>query len=365
MYAEHTAARYGLSPRPSLVRPAPATQNPALDQSRITPPRREMTQVLDRLTHGIVITDDLGRIVYANASAEDIVGLSCKHMLARSMVETLVVAGYDMGGEDSIQAPANGAGPYTIQLESNGADLRCVELRVTVLSSRRDGIDGELYELRDVSDSRQRTRQLLHEASHDPLTGLANRRALSERLGQTLQWPPQERAESALAMLDLDGFKSVNDQCGHLAGDALLCAIANILQGHIRKADMAARLGGDEFVVLLVGCGRQEAARIMQSICNEISAYSHTEAGQSYRVTASVGVVLLDSQVSDSRQALQRADKACYQAKHQGGERVCFDPRADVTTPHTEAPQAAALDSEPASAEETSPGADPRVSRVA
>ncbi len=288
------------------------------------PPGLELAPIVARLSQGIVITDADGKIVYCNASAETLLGTTGGELLARSIVDTLVTAGFDLSGDEAFQSASRLDGQFTIQLESHGIEHRALELKVALLSQSSDGINGELYELRDVSVSQQRTRQLIYEATHDPLTGLANRRALSERLSQTLHWQPEPEAESVVAILDLDGFKRVNDQSGHLAGDAVLCDVAGILQGKTRKADIVARLGGDEFVLLLVGCGETEADRILQSICDGISRYRYQHSDGDHRVSASVGAVLLDADVEEVSQALHLADEACYRAKRRGGEQVVF-----------------------------------------
>ncbi len=312
------------------TRPRSSSPRPALGGQGI-PPGLQLAQIVGRLSHGIVITDASGKIVYCNASAQTILGAGSTELLSCSIVDTLVAAGYDLSGDEAFKTASRRDGQFTIQLESQGVERRALELKVALLSQSSDGINGELYELRDVSVAQQRTRQLIYEATHDPLTGLANRRALSERLSQTLQWEPEPGAESVLAILDLDGFKRVNDSCGHLAGDAVLCDIAGILQANTRKADIVARLGGDEFVLLLVGSGRREATKILQAVCDDISEYRYQHASGEHRVTASVGGVLLDAGIEEVSQALQRADEACYRAKSDGGERVMFFRQAETS----------------------------------
>ena len=182
-------------------------------------------------------------------------------------------------------------------------DLRAVSLfaeqAATAISKAR------LYER-----SRRQAEQLAHAATHDPLTGLANRAALDDRTRRT-------GAAETLLFLDLDGFKEVNDRLGHAAGDAVLRAVAERLQGCLRAGDLAARFGGDEFAVLLAGPpdpGRagQVAARVVRVISEPFSV-----PGARVTVSASVGVAVPEPGVDQAAQ-LQQADRALYAAKAAG-----------------------------------------------
>ena len=275
--------------------------------------------MLDLLHYGVVMTDVSGRVVYINPSAEEVIGCAAEQVLGRPFVETLIGAGYELRGDQSLKMRSMLDTQFTVELESQGTHRRAVEIRVAPLSEDEDANCGELYEIRDVSESLQRTRQLIHEATHDPLTGLANRRALTERLKQIFQWEPEDGAESVLAMLDLDGFKQINDECGHLAGDEVLRDIAHLLQAYTRKADMTVRLGGDEFVLLLVDCGLHEAHHLMEIIRDAVDYYRFNLKGAEYRVTTSIGIVVLDAGITEVSHALHSADKACYEAKAAGG----------------------------------------------
>jgi diguanylate cyclase (GGDEF)-like protein len=158
--------------------------------------------------------------------------------------------------------------------------------------------------------SRQQAEQLAHAATHDALTGLANRAALDARAGTG------QTAESLL-FLDLDGFKEVNDRLGHAAGDAVLRAVAERLLGCLRAGDLAARFGGDEFAVLLAGppdpsLAGQVAARMVRSLGEPFSV-----PGGRVAVTASVGVAVPDGPV-DHDTLLRYADRALYAAKAAG-----------------------------------------------
>ncbi|GGQ73545.1 hypothetical protein GCM10010166_49520 [Couchioplanes caeruleus subsp. azureus] len=157
-------------------------------------------------------------------------------------------------------------------------------------------------------------RQLSFQASHDPLTGLLNRAALGERLEAS---PPG----STLLFLDLDGFKAVNDQAGHAAGDAILCAVSARLRAAVRDCDAVARLGGDEFAVVLHGLGDAAAVGVAERLLRDV-ALPVEHDGATYSVGVSIGIAggMPDDPAADWRPAtlLRAADSAMYQAKRAG-----------------------------------------------
>ena len=159
-------------------------------------------------------------------------------------------------------------------------------------------------------------------ASHDSLTGLSNRREVHRRLHELIVDTKTHRTPHTLLYVDLDRFKTVNDRCGHLAGDALLRQLAGLFKRHVRNGDLVARLGGDEFCVGLVNCQSEQALRIAEAIRAEIEQHRFVWEDQEFDVGASIGLVEIDASM-DVERALQAADAACYQAKEQGRSRVC------------------------------------------
>jgi diguanylate cyclase (GGDEF)-like protein len=152
-------------------------------------------------------------------------------------------------------------------------------------------------------------------ASTDALTGCPNRRAFMERLGGAIAAAGSER-RSAVCLIDLDGFKAVNDRDGHAAGDAALVAVTTALTGAVRESDTVARLGGDEFAVLADVSATVDADELAERVRTAVA-----EAGRHCGVTASVGVALVD-RADDVNLLLHRADAAMYRAKTSGGNRV-------------------------------------------
>lgn len=175
---------------------------------------------------------------------------------------------------------------------------------------------------RDVTKARQLSEELSHQAKHDDLTGLLNRREFERQLKELLEHPAAMKAEHALCFLDLDQFKLVNDTCGHVAGDELLRQIAALLQAQTRRGDHAARLGGDEFGIVLVHCSMSEAVRVATAVKDKISGLRFAWQDHVFAVGASIGVAGLKAETADVMTALQEADAACYAAKHRGRNRI-------------------------------------------
>ena len=171
--------------------------------------------------------------------------------------------------------------------------------------------------------------RLLHEAARDhgrtlaslaltdPLTGLANRRLLVDRLSMGMVQARRERANMALLYLDLDGFKDINNTIGHAAGDELLKIVAGRLQTTVREQDTVARLGGDEFVIVLGQAGADEAARVAGKVIESVSQ-PYVIEGQPARVTVSVGIGLYPDHGDEAETLMKNADLALYEAKRSG-----------------------------------------------
>jgi diguanylate cyclase (GGDEF)-like protein len=172
-----------------------------------------------------------------------------------------------------------------------------------------------------VTRARHIAKELAHQATHDPLTGLVNRSEFERRLARSLAGTEAGGGEHALCFLDLDGFKSVNDACGHLAGDELLRQLSRLMREHMRGRDTLARLGGDEFGVLLEHCSLTRAARVADEIRKAVTGHRFTWGEATYRVGVSTGIVPVRPG-GRPREVLREADTACYVAKRAGGNRI-------------------------------------------
>jgi len=165
----------------------------------------------------------------------------------------------------------------------------------------------------------ERNKQL---AIRDGLTGLYNRRAFDEALVQAIAREDRRQGHLAVLLLDLDHFKKLNDTYGHQAGDAALRNAAAILQGHLRKGDLAARYGGEEFVVILPGTKEKGASKLADRVRQAIADAHLVFEGARISVTTSLGMAVWPGDGKDSEQILSAADQALYAAKQGGRNRV-------------------------------------------
>ena len=184
-----------------------------------------------------------------------------------------------------------------------------------------DAAAGTIWTLEDVTEQRHQRETLAWASSHDALTRLVNRVEFERRLAAQCQDRRRRDPVSAL-FIDLDRFKAVNDGDGHAAGDAVLVAVARVLEEQVRLADTVARLGGDEFAVLLTCCGREGAASVAEKMRAAVEALRVPWAGAVLTVDACIGVVELEPALADAAAVMAAADAACYAAKREGRNAV-------------------------------------------
>ena len=219
---------------------------------------------------------------------------------------------------------------------AEGGEVRNAELvlkrrdgtKIVVLENSRAVRDDEgrvlFYEgtLTDITAAHELSQQLSYDASHDPLTGLANRREFELKLQRALELTQVTGATHAVCYLDLDRFKTVNDTCGHVAGDELLRQLGFVLQQKVRAADVVARLGGDEFAVLLHNCAVNDALQVANNLLKAVQQFEFIWSTNKFTLGASVGLVSINAGFKRIAQVMNAADTACYAAKDAGRSRV-------------------------------------------
>jgi diguanylate cyclase (GGDEF)-like protein/PAS domain S-box-containing protein len=175
----------------------------------------------------------------------------------------------------------------------------------------------------DITERKRLEAELREQASTDVLTGLPNRRHFLRRLEDELERVRRQTTrEACVLMLDLDHFKRINDQYGHAAGDSLLRHFADLLRHELRTSDTVGRLGGEEFAVILPGSGVQAAQGFAQRVCDRLAQNPLRIAQEEIGMTVSIGIAALSADDLSADAALSRADKALYQAKEGGRNRV-------------------------------------------
>jgi diguanylate cyclase (GGDEF)-like protein/PAS domain S-box-containing protein len=178
--------------------------------------------------------------------------------------------------------------------------------------------------LTNVTERKSFESQLQFLADHDPLTGLFNRRRFVQELDLEIKLMRRDGHPSSLLMLDVDGLKQVNDAMGHQAGDALVRQTAEVLRDRLRGTDSVGRLGGDEFAVLLRGSRVNEAAAVAQVLLDRFRGREQVASAEPIRPTISIGLTSLRRNFTGADEAIGAADRAMYEAKRTGGDRVAM-----------------------------------------
>lgn len=183
-------------------------------------------------------------------------------------------------------------------------------------------IQGVVLVFSDVSQARKLNQELAYQATHDPLTGLVNRRVFEQRLNRVLESRRISGGIHIFCYLDLDQFKIVNDTCGHTAGDELLKQVTTILRNKVRLRDTLARLGGDEFGILMEHCTLDRAECLANSLRESIADFRFNWDDKSFRIGVSIGVMQISDEFNNLNDLLMTADASCYAAKDAGRNRV-------------------------------------------
>lgn len=291
---------------------------------------KERLQVtLRSIGDAVVTSNKLGMVEYVNPVAEKIIGSTYRELRGLPLEEVLPL--YDELGE-----PLE-VNPLEHHLNQTYCDITSVTHSMSILTQQQrmvaiestmapmldnmGDVTGVVVVFRDVSEERQLRKQLLHQASHDALTGLSNRRVFEKRLGEALQMARNDQIEHAVLFLDLDQFKVVNDTCGHVAGDALLQQLTSLLRERMRVTDILARLGGDEFGVILHSCSLDHAKKVANVLLDTVREFRFIWEDKTFEVGVSIGLVMLDHNSESVAAVMSAADVACYAAKDGGRNR--------------------------------------------
>jgi diguanylate cyclase (GGDEF)-like protein/PAS domain S-box-containing protein len=267
-----------------------------------------------------LVTSSTDLVLVLGADGCRYVSRSVSTMLGRAESELL---GYGFEAfvhsedRDAVRAAAVHGGRREIVLRvlNQSGEWRHLEAHVTDL--RRDkAVRGVVLNARDVTERIQLEEQLTHQAFHDSLTGLANRALFRDRLDQALARAQRSERLLAVLLVDLDGFKQVNDSLGHDAGDRLLQEVARRFRDVVRASDTVARFGGDEFALLLEDITEHEAVAFAQRLLDHLGT-PVAIAGREVVLGASVGVVLSPGS-GQSEELVRDADVAMYAAKDAG-----------------------------------------------
>jgi diguanylate cyclase (GGDEF)-like protein/PAS domain S-box-containing protein len=282
---------------------------------------KEQAQVtLQSIADGVIRVDAEACVEYVNPAAERLIGMTQAETQGRSIASLIRIV--DEGA--NLVSLLEGE----VQFDPS-CELKLVTTAgMTPVSVQRQPMEadgearGAVLVLRDMTRERDLIERLSWQASHDELTGLANRRELDRRLRGEMATSDTEGGESAFLLLDLDQFKLVNDTCGHAAGDQLLREVATMLKRGVSDNDLPARLGGDEFAALLTGCEVFRAMDVAERLREAIQEFNFIWEDRTFKIGASIGLVPNIGMSEDAEDVFRAADVACYIAKEKGRNRV-------------------------------------------
>ncbi len=287
-------------------------------------------RALHAASNGIVITRCSGRnnlIEYVNPAFERIAGYPAEEAIGRDP-RFMAAPGFDIHERSQVRQAVieRRAVNVVFRNQRKNGELFWNDLRITPVRDEHGEVTHFIGILQDVTAIKERTAHLEHEVNHDPLTGLANRTLLWDRLEHAVHLAHRHGAMVATVLIDLDNFKTINDTFGHEAGDAVLKVVARRLQSAVRESDTVARMSGDEFVLVLVDQPSlrftlRMVERLRRSLTMPVAFH-----GNEIPVGASLGVALYPNDGLTPAELVRSADMAMYHAKGNGGGVHFFSP---------------------------------------
>lgn len=306
---------------------------------------RLTSRAVESSANGVMITDCSvadNPITYVNAAFEGITGYAAHEVMGRN-ARFLVCEDRDQMGLEDIRTAVREQreGHAVLRNYRKDGSLFWNDLYIGPVRGESGTVSHFVGVMNDISEARSYQEQLEHQANYDTLTGLANRNLLQDRLRQALRNAHRHNHGVAIAFVDLDNFKFINDTLGHGAGDELLKIVAGRLRSCLRESDTVARLGGDEFVLVLPGqLNAKMISRVVQRIADSIAADPRVVemlqrilgmvsqptliVGRELTTTCSIGVSLYPQDGQDAETLLKNADAAMYRAKELGRNNFQF-----------------------------------------
>ena len=282
---------------------------------------------LNSIADGVLATDAHKVITYVNPVACQLLDMESQDIVGKSLDAALCA--YDFTTREPLPAEyfvdaliANKNYSKELFLSDSQGTFHPVYCRISFITSDLDERKGAVATFSNLTEEQRLKSELVHQANHDDLTQLSNRRGFERRLHQVIESTGTTTDTHTLCYIDLDQFKVVNDTSGHGAGDEMLRQIASLLQEELGQNAGIARLGGDEFGVLLEQSTLDTAEPTMERLRNAIADFRFFWEKHSYTISMSAGLVLIDESTISVMTALRDADNACYIAKEGGRNRI-------------------------------------------
>ena len=290
--------------------------------------KERLRVTLASIGDAVITTDVEGYVSYMNEIAETMTGWSNEEAIGERLLSVFNIVNEHTNAvapnpveivlRDS--APA-GLAEDTVLIHRSGQRFAIEDSAAPIRDPQGD-IIGVVLVFHDVSQALLMSRKMTHQATHDALTGLINRREFERRLELAIQSGKLETKQHTMLYLDLDQFKIVNDTCGHTAGDELLRQLTVIMEGKLRQSDTLARLGGDEFAVLLESCPTEPALKIAEVLRQTVSEFHFAWLDKTFPIGVTIGLVTFSNGGITVADVLRMADAACYVAKDKGRNRI-------------------------------------------
>lgn len=276
-------------------------------------------QVIDSTSEAVVVTEQNGVIVDVNNAYLNVTGYE-RHELIGMNPNVNQSGKHDTAFYQQMWAQLATTGHWAGEIwdRRRNGEIYPKWLNINAIRNNRGVTTHYVGVFNDISEKKATEEKLRNLAFYDPLTSLANRALLRERIEKMLQGGQRGEQSAALLLIDLDGFKNVNDSLGHSAGDHLLIEVARRLEKRARKSDTVARLGGDEFCLLINSIDKPEKVASLAEQLIEVINEPITLESQSVHVGASIGVAFFPEDASSLDELFKHADIAMYQAKENG-----------------------------------------------
>jgi diguanylate cyclase (GGDEF)-like protein/PAS domain S-box-containing protein len=281
--------------------------------------------VFETASEGIMLTDAQNRIISVNPAFEAITGYSADEVMGKD--PKLLNAGLQTA--DHYQAMWQGlqqddCWEGDVWNRRKSGESFAQRLSVSIIRDEWGHIKSHLAMFSDVTTQKRQGEEIEHQAAHDALTGLPNRRLLADRMTQAIARAQRQSGRVGIMMLDLDGFKHINDTLGHRVGDLLLIDTARRLAHCVRESDTVARVGGDEFMVVLPEIqGQNDLQALAVKILDHLGEPFNIE-GKELFISASIGLTLYPNDGDTPEVLLAHADTAMYRAKYDGKDTYRF-----------------------------------------
>lgn len=299
-----------------------------LMQQRFLMEHELLKVTMDSIGEAVLTTDSQGYLQYLNPVAERLTGWTQEEAVGKRYRKILNVINEKTRKPDfnSVTLCLRENRVITLSddniLINRQGDEMAIQESVSPIRDAGGNVLGVVIVFHDVSEQRRIAEELSYRATHDTLTGLPNRSEFEKSLKRFVNNNREQEQVNALMFIDLDQFKLINDYCGHSAGDCLLKEVAQIMRSCVRSSDMVARIGGDEFAILLSKCDTEKSMKIAKKICKSLGDYRFQHDDKSFKVAASIGLVMVNNNWESETKLLQAADSACMRAKRAGKNRV-------------------------------------------